>query len=251
MAVDIGCASDSYMVSQRGGSGHAGSARHHTMFTQAAVVRDLNQIINFTALSDHSVIKRAAVHSGIGPDFDIIFNSNATDLRNLHPLTFKGSKAKAVTTDHATRLQYTTGSNRAVMINGDIRMQARIVTNDRAHSHHTVGANPSARPNHSMIFDNGAGVHSSRRINLRCHGNRGVRVNAACKLILKLFDNLQSKSKPGIRIGRDNHRSRCFFAVNSFFIFLAKHNDAGLAVFDFMNKFRIGQKCHFIRFGMA
>ena len=76
-------------------------------------------------------------------------------------------------------------------------------------------------------------------------------MNATCKLILKFFDDLQGKSKPGIRIGGDDHRARRFITVNSFLIFFAKHNDASLAVFDFMNKFRISQKCHFVGFGVA
>ena len=76
-------------------------------------------------------------------------------------------------------------------------------------------------------------------------------MNAARKGRLHGFHHLKRKSKPGIGVGRNHHRTGCLFAVNGFFVFFAKHHDTGLTILDFMNVFRIGQECHFVGLGMA
>ena len=137
------------------------------------------------------------------------------------------------------------------MINRHIRVQSRVFTDHRAQAHHAIGTDPSPSADHGMIFNDGSGVNTGRRIHFSSNGHGSMRMNAACKFGFKFLHNLKCKGKPRIGIRRNHHRTGAFFAINLFFIFLTKDNDPGLTVFDFTDIFRIGQKGHFIGFGMT
>ena len=127
-----------------------------------------------------------------------------------------------------------------MVINRHIGMQTRIGTDYRTHTHNTVGSDPSSGTDYGMVFNHGSCINPSGRINFSRYGNRSMQVNAAGKLSLQFFNHLQGKSKPGIGIGSNDHGARRFITVNGFFIFFAKNNNACLAVFYLMDKFRIG-----------
>ena len=125
------------------------------------------------------------------------------------------------------------------MINRHIGVQSRIFTDHRAHAHHAIGTDPSTSTDHGMIFNDGPGINTSRRVNFSGNSHGSMQMNAACKFGFKLFHHLKCKSKPGVGIGRNHHGAGAFLAVNLFFIFLTKDNDPGLTVFDFTDEFRI------------
>ena len=126
MTVDIGRAADCHMIAQSGRTRDACGTGHNAVFAQAAVMCNLNKVIDLRALADHRVIKSSTVNSGIGADLHVVFNTNAADLRNLHPFTFKRRKTETVAADDAPRLQNAARADCAVMIHGDIGMKMRV-----------------------------------------------------------------------------------------------------------------------------
>ena len=84
------------------GDGDAGGQRR--VRTDAAVVRDHDEVVELDAFFDDGVVERAAVDGGVGADFDVVTDVHAADLRHLDPRAFLGREAESIAADHGARL---------------------------------------------------------------------------------------------------------------------------------------------------
>src|SRR3569623_3651961 len=80
-------------------AGYADAARHRGMRADAAVMPDLNLIIELDAVFDHRIGQRPTVDRGICADLDIITDQHPSGLRNLYPFAVFIGKTKAVRAD--------------------------------------------------------------------------------------------------------------------------------------------------------
>ena len=63
---------------------------------------NLNQVINTAAVTDNGIIQSAAVNTAVSPDFHIIADNNAADLRNSLVFAVNNHKTETIQTDTGT-----------------------------------------------------------------------------------------------------------------------------------------------------
>src|SRR5438094_696332 len=64
-------------------AGEPGLRRDDNVFSDAAVVSDVHEIVDLGAASDARFIQRSAVDGRVGPDFHVIFDHQFSDLRKF------------------------------------------------------------------------------------------------------------------------------------------------------------------------
>ena len=79
------------------------------------VVGDLHQVVDDDGIANHRVVYGPAVDRGMGANFDVIANHDATHLGNSDPARRIGRIAEAVATDHDPVLQAHPGAEDTVI----------------------------------------------------------------------------------------------------------------------------------------
>src|ERR1044072_8262036 len=102
------------------------------MFTDFHIVSDHDEIIDLGPLPDHSFAKRCPINRGAGPDLNVIFDSDDTDLRNLVVLTGVHSKPVTIGAKDDAGVDDTTPTNLSSVINNDVGVNNCVLTNTRA-----------------------------------------------------------------------------------------------------------------------
>ena len=82
--------------------GNTNAAGHRRVITNGDVVSDLNLIIEFHAIADDGIVKRAAINRGIRANFHIVADDDTTDLRNLDPAFRILGKAKTIAANYGS-----------------------------------------------------------------------------------------------------------------------------------------------------
>src|SRR5262245_61449558 len=81
---DSDLSSDQTICTDRGTAGDAGLGSDHGMLADLDVVCDLDEVVEFDAASNDSCLERASVNAGVRADFDVVFDDNLSNLRELH-----------------------------------------------------------------------------------------------------------------------------------------------------------------------
>ena len=87
MACKAHLASQSHIIAQLGAARDARLGYNQTVFTGGHIVADLNQIIDFSALTDMSGAQSTSVDGYVCPNFRIVFNHYISDLRYFQVLS--------------------------------------------------------------------------------------------------------------------------------------------------------------------
>ena len=83
---------------------HTHATRHRGILANAHVMPNLDQVVEFDAVLDHSVGQGAAVNAGIGADLHIVANAHSAELLDLLPPTLVRRETEAVCADHRSRM---------------------------------------------------------------------------------------------------------------------------------------------------
>ncbi len=75
---------------------NAHATGHGCVFANVHVVAYLNQVVEFDAILNDCVLKRATIDAGIGTYFDIISNFDGTQLLYFFPGALIGCKAETI-----------------------------------------------------------------------------------------------------------------------------------------------------------
>src|SRR5919197_4461033 len=75
-------------------AGNPGLSGNNGMFSNNHVVRNLYEVIDFSAATYNRASQSGAVNRRVGANFHIVFDFDDTDLRNLEPLTAVSGIAK-------------------------------------------------------------------------------------------------------------------------------------------------------------
>jgi hypothetical protein len=76
-------ASDYRIILDHGAATDAGLCGNNDTLANIYIVGDLNQVIDFGAAADTRSAQRTTVYTGVGPNFDNIFEHDRADLREL------------------------------------------------------------------------------------------------------------------------------------------------------------------------
>ena len=123
------------------------------MFADLAVVRELNQVVDFRAAPHAGVAHRAAVNRGVRADFHIIAQRYRARLRNFEPVFAGKRQPEAVRADDAARMDFHALAQRAAVVHGNVRMQKAACTQRAAVFHHRVRQNAAAFAQHRIFAD--------------------------------------------------------------------------------------------------
>ncbi len=74
-------AADHGLIADNNTSRNTAKCGHNAKSAKSHIVRNLHQIIDLGALTDHRVVQSAAVNRGVGTNFNIILKDYAAELR--------------------------------------------------------------------------------------------------------------------------------------------------------------------------
>src|SRR5262249_15134467 len=144
--------------------GQADLCAQHGVFFHNTVVRDLNQIVDLGVAPDAGFVQAAAVNAGIGLDFDIVFNHELADLRDLVPVSVVVlGEAEAVRAEDHAVLHDHVVPDHTVFADRDVGVSQEIVADfypaidDHVGQQSAVLAEFDLRADHRVSADRGAG----------------------------------------------------------------------------------------------
>ena len=115
------------------------------MLTNNAVMSNLNQIVELNALLNHCVVQRATIDGCICANVYIVSNQHTADLRYFYPRTILICISKSISANHCSSSNIAISSYNAIRVNGDIRLQLGIFSND------DIIANKTSSTDHNTI----------------------------------------------------------------------------------------------------
>ena len=98
---DTNMAGHDHVVAKGGGTPDDSTRSHDAVFTDVAVVPDMEEVVDLRAPADSRFAAACSVHCAIRPDFDIALDNNGPDLRNLPVSPFSEQVSETVRTDRA------------------------------------------------------------------------------------------------------------------------------------------------------
>src|ERR1041385_5841996 len=102
------------------------------MFADFHVVPDLNEIIDLGPLAYHGLPQRSAIDRGSRADFDVVFDPDNPDLRNLVMLALMGREAVTIGTNDDTTVNDAAVADAGAVVNSDIGINDAVVADDGA-----------------------------------------------------------------------------------------------------------------------
>ena len=117
---------------------------------------DVNEIVYLCAAANTSRLKRAAVNGCVGPDFDVVFDYQLSDLGELFVPSSSGiaDVSEAVAAENRAGVDDHAIANASAGINRDIGMNCAVIADCRSLADDATGADPGAFPdNHVFVHD--------------------------------------------------------------------------------------------------
>ena len=145
----------------RNTAGKACLGGDYHIFSDLAVVANVNQIIDFRASPDAGCVEGSAVDGGVGADLDIVFDFQTSDLRKLfitasrlvtHIAEAVAAKHCAGVDDYAVSKTHAR-INRHVRIEITTRSDAYVRANYAACSDSRVLSDPRTFADHDSLFN--------------------------------------------------------------------------------------------------
>ncbi|CSI67589.1 Uncharacterised protein [Vibrio cholerae] len=107
MSVNHASATNNTVLANACTAGDYCTTRQRTTISDVHVVSDLQLIIDDHVIFNHRIIQRAAVDGGASTNLNAITNTHRAKLRNFNPLATLIRIAKAISTNHGSRLNQT------------------------------------------------------------------------------------------------------------------------------------------------
>ena len=109
-------------------AGESSLRRNNDVFTDLAVMADVNEIVDLRAATDAGFIQCPAIDRGVGSDFYIIFDDQSPDLRKLFIVAGLpvADVAEPVASKDCSRVDNDALSNGSAWVNGDVRIYLAI-----------------------------------------------------------------------------------------------------------------------------
>ena len=89
------------------------------------IMRNLDEIVDFTAFADPRRSDRGAVHRDAGPEFNVVFDDDISDLRDFFLSVCGMHVSETVCADHGPGMNDDRCADPAILVNDDSRMDHR------------------------------------------------------------------------------------------------------------------------------
>lgn len=152
-------------------AGDTGAAGDRTVRADAAVVRNLHQVVHAHVFFQHGVFQRAAVDAGVGPNFAIVADHHAAQLRHLDPVASVHRQAKAVGAEHRA------GMHAHALAQANTGHQGNAGNQFASVIDHAVFADDAAGADHATIAHAAARANAHKRADMRSWRHGGGRVD--------------------------------------------------------------------------
>src|SRR5262249_8214746 len=145
-------------------AGKAGLRGDDDVVADAAVVRDVHEVVELDAVADTSDAEGRAVDAGVGADFAIITDFDGANLRELLVTACFTGEAEAVRADHRAGMNYCILADAHAVVNGDAGIEAGMWADLHACADGAgrvdayAGSNEGLRANDGVRADLGGGV---------------------------------------------------------------------------------------------
>src|SRR5208337_1809430 len=102
------------------------------------VVADVHEVVDLGAAADAGFVESAAVDGGVGADFHIVFDRQASNLRELLVTSGLGiaDVAEARTAEDSASLHDDTVAESCAWVDGNVRVEAAMVSDYRTIADH-------------------------------------------------------------------------------------------------------------------
>src|SRR5580698_982600 len=90
---------DAHRIPDDRGSGQAGQSGNNAVLADAAVMPDLDEVIDLRSGADDGAAGLRAVHAAVGAYFDVFFDDGIADLRNALRATVTKGPTEAIAAD--------------------------------------------------------------------------------------------------------------------------------------------------------
>ena len=199
MVADADLAADHDAVPDDSAARDAHLAANNAMSPKPDIVRNVHEIIENSAGSDHGIAGRAAVDGAVRANLDIVLDNDAAKLRNAQSPIRRGHEAETLSADaDAGRDLHPCADNGVAY--GAVRPDCAAVAKHDAVADDGVAGDVAARPDFRTGADNGSGVDA------RSLANDGARIDPRIGgyLRLRLKRRIVEKADPGksqLRLG--------------------------------------------------
>lgn len=120
-------------------SGNAGLGDDEAVFPDYAIVADLDEVVDFGALSDHCLPEACAVDGGVGADFDIVAYFHDAHLVDFAMDAINGFISIAIGSNDGTRLDDNPVAKNTSLADDDVGANAAIAPDDHVRVNDGVG----------------------------------------------------------------------------------------------------------------
>src|SRR5438876_1786191 len=154
-------ASDNDLVLDYDAAGKSCLGRNDDVLADLAVVADVNEIVYLCAAANTSSLKRAAVYGCVGPDFDVVFDYQLSDLGELFVPSSSGiaDVSEAVAAENRAGVDDHAIANASAGINRDIGMNCAVIADCGSLADDASGADPGAAADNSVFVHDRASVN--------------------------------------------------------------------------------------------
>src|ERR1019366_8131195 len=162
---DVSVLAEAHLAAEDGaifdetGAGDSRLRGDDDVVAQDAVVRDVDEVVDLGAGANAGLAKSSAVDGGVGPDLDVVLDSQCALLGKGEILA--GGRVAYVTeagrSQHGTSLDKNAVADNGAGVNGDVGQDGAVVAQDDAFAEDGVGADagPLAK-SHAFAKDRGA-----------------------------------------------------------------------------------------------
>src|SRR5581483_3933481 len=123
LVADADLPADNGIVLHNNSSGETRLGRHYDVPSDAAVVGDVDHVVQFRAVADGSDAQSGAIDAGVGADFDVVADLDAADLGKFLVVTARECKPEAVGPHDAPGVQDGAIADSNLVVNRDVRVQ--------------------------------------------------------------------------------------------------------------------------------
>src|SRR5262249_28325062 len=141
---------DHDVVARTRRAGDADLADDQVVPADAAIVRDLHEVVDLRAAPDKRYRERAAVDRRAGADLDVVLEFDRTELRNLLMLAGVEPIAEAVRPDHGVGVNEDAMTDNRPVIQHRVRVDDDIIAEPTIRSDDGPAMNRAARPNRAV-----------------------------------------------------------------------------------------------------
>ena len=152
---DADLAADDDVVFNDGAARKAGLGGNDHVLADLHIVADMHQIVDFRAAADARLVERAAVDGGVGADFDVVLNDEASNLWELFVASGLGvaDVAESFAAQYRSSLDDDTVAKARAGIDGHIGVDAAVNSDLDAVANHATRADCGSFADFAVLSD--------------------------------------------------------------------------------------------------